>query len=110
MVLSGHTDWIHSVAWAPGGRSIASASSDHSVRVWNAITGIVELVLVGHLQTVSSLSFAPNGIYLASGSLDRTVRIWNLQEGALTARLQQDSDEGSVHCVAFAADGDRIAV
>jgi len=110
VVLNGHTDWVHSVAWAPGGRQLASASSDHSVRVWNAVTGVAELVLLGHLQTVSSVSFARNGIFLASGSLDRTVRIWNVQEGALVARLQQDSDEGSVHCVAFMPDSDRVVV
>lgn len=110
IALSGHADWVHAVAWAPGGRQIASASSDHTVRVWNAITGVVEQVLVGHLQTVSSLSYAKNGVHLASGSLDRTVRVWNLQEGSLAAKLQQDSDEGSVHSVAFANDSERLIV
>mmetsp|Transcript_54316 Transcript_54316/g.117543 ORF Transcript_54316/g.117543 Transcript_54316/m.117543 type:complete len:576 (-) Transcript_54316:130-1857(-) len=110
LTLSGHTDWVHSVAWAPGARQLASASSDHSVRVWNAISGIVEQVLVGHVQTVSSVSYAPNGIFLASGSLDRTVRVWNVQEGALSARLHQETEEGAVHCVAFAPDNERIVV
>jgi len=108
--LSGHTDWVHSVAWAPGGRRLASASSDHSVRVWSTITGVVEQVLVGHLQTVSSVSFAKSGIFLVSGSLDRTVRVWNVQEGVLSARLQQDCDGGSVHSVAFAPDCDKVVV
>jgi len=63
---------------------------------------------VGHLQTVSSVSFSSSGVFLASGSLDRTVRVWNLQEGVVAARLQQDSDDGSVRCVAFSPDGDRV--
>mmetsp|Transcript_80824 Transcript_80824/g.227591 ORF Transcript_80824/g.227591 Transcript_80824/m.227591 type:complete len:715 (-) Transcript_80824:236-2380(-) len=110
ITLTGHSDWVHAVSWAPGGRQLASASSDHTVRIWNAITGVVEQVLVGHLQTVTSVSFARNGVFLASGSLDRTVRVWNVQEGTLAARLQQESDEGSVHTVAFVPDSERIVV
>ncbi|CAJ1389268.1 unnamed protein product [Effrenium voratum] len=105
--LHGHTDWVHSVAWSPGGHQVASASSDHSVRVWDVTAGAVDSVLVGHLQTVSSVCFAANGL-LASGSLDGTVRLWNLKEGVLVARLRQESDESSIHSVAFSADGELI--
>lgn len=108
--LTGHTDWVHSVAWSPGGHHVASASSDHSVRVWDVFAGTVDCVLVGHLQTVSSVSFAANGVYLASGSLDGTVRVWNLKEGALAARLTQDTDGSSVHSVTFSAEGEMIVV
>jgi hypothetical protein len=108
LTLHGHTDWVHSVAWAPGGWQLVSASSDHSVRVWNSAAGSVEQVLVGHLQTVTSLSFARAGVFLASGSLDQTVRVWNVQEGALAARMQQDSNGGSVHAVTFSQDSERI--
>lgn len=110
MTLNGHSDWVHSIAWAPGGRWLASCSSDHSVRVWSTSSGAVEQVLVGHLQTVTSVSFARNGIFLASGSLDRNVRVWNLQDGTLSARVQLESEDGSVHCVAFAPDSERIVV
>ena len=54
-----------------GGRQLASASSDHSVRVWNVLTGgaarrrrlvprgFVESVLVGHLQTALASAVRP---------------------------------------------------
>jgi len=110
-VLSGHTDWIHSMAWAPHGRRrLASSSSDHTVRVWSATWGAVEQVLVGHLQTVSSVCFSPDGNFLASGSLDRTVRLYDLEEQTLKARFELESHEASVRCVAFTPDGKCIVV
>src|SRR5205807_1410148 len=33
----GHSNWVYSVAWAPGGQYIASASSDKTVQVWLAV-------------------------------------------------------------------------
>lgn len=108
--LLGHTDWVHGVSWSPGSWQVASASSDHSVRVWSAASGMVEHVLVGHVQTVCCVSFARKDFLLASGSLDRTVRVWNAQEGCFVARLMQESDEGSVNCVCFTADVDRIVI
>lgn len=37
--LDGHTSIVLSVAWAPDGRRLASASADRSIRLWDAETG-----------------------------------------------------------------------
>lgn len=37
--LEGHTNRVFSAAFSPDGERIVSASSDHTVRIWNTLSG-----------------------------------------------------------------------
>src|SRR5262249_21996735 len=52
LILEGHTGYVRDVAYSPDGRHIASASSDRTIKVWDAATGQEALTLSGHAGVV----------------------------------------------------------
>jgi len=46
--LTGHSNWVTSVAYSPDGKHIVSGSDDRTVKVWDAQTGKEVSVLVCH--------------------------------------------------------------
>ena len=76
-MLEGHTAPIVALAASPDGATLASASWDHTVRLW-PLAGGAPRVLDGHTQNVNGVAFAPDGRTLVSVSYDQSVRIWPL--------------------------------
>eukprot|EP00798_Chlamydomonas_sp_ICE-L_P032780 gene32780-33843_t len=70
-----------SIAFAPDGKTMASASYDSTVRTWDMATGKEIMVMEGHTRRVNSVAFAPDGKTMASASGDATVRMWDTATG-----------------------------
>ena len=82
-LLSGHMDWVSSVAFSPDGKTLASGGAsggDSVIRLWNAHTGEHIRTLKGDPANIRSVAFSPDGKTLASGG-DSVIRLWNAHTG-----------------------------
>jgi WD40 repeat protein len=69
---------VSSVSWSPDGKTLASASWDRTVKLWEAATGKEQATLQGHTSRVFSVSWSPDGKTLASADLGGTVMLWDV--------------------------------
>lgn len=70
------------VAWRDKS-SVASASLDHSIILWDTETGSAIRQLGGHSRGVSSLCLLPDKTTLVSSGIDQSLRVWNLDSAEL---------------------------
>lgn len=105
--LKGHAHAIYDVAFSPDGKRLASASHDHTIRIWDPSTGDTHQTLKGHDGPVHSLAWSPEGERIVSASDDKTARIWSLDRGTVRAAMREATTK--LQTVAWSPDGRTIA-
>jgi WD40 repeat protein len=105
--LTGHIDYVYSVAFSPDGKTLASGSSDRTVKLWEVATGRNIGTIQAHAGTTFSVAFSPDGKIIASGGGDNTAKLMDAATGRTLATLQGHS--GSVNRIAFSPDGKMLA-
>jgi WD40 repeat protein/energy-coupling factor transporter ATP-binding protein EcfA2 len=106
--LKGHTDVIFGVTYSPDGKTLASASSDKTVKLWDINTGKVIQTLKGHISGVQDVNYSPDGKILASSSNDGTIKLWDVKTAKIIKNLKAHK-EGAVFSVSFSPDGKKLA-
>jgi WD40 repeat protein len=72
-------------AFAPDGRTFATASADGVIRLWEVATWKVRAEFRGHRDRITALAFGPDG-RLFTGGLDTTVLGWDVRPPRDTAK------------------------
>jgi serine/threonine protein kinase/WD40 repeat protein len=103
--IEGHTARVAGVDWTGDSTRIATASEDHTARIWNAASGEPLQELIGHSASVIDLRWSPDESRLATASLDGTVRLWDPATGSEVARYQCPS---AMRAVDWSPDGTRL--
>ncbi|MBC1242316.1 PD40 domain-containing protein, partial [Nostoc sp. 2RC] len=73
---TGHSSRVNSVVFSPDGKTLASASDDKTIKLWDVSTSKAIKTLTGHSSRVNSVVFSPDGKTLASASDDNTIKLW----------------------------------
>jgi eukaryotic-like serine/threonine-protein kinase len=105
VALEGHRLAITRLEFSPDGKTLATASLDHEIRLWEVATGRCVKILPGHFEEVSDISFSPDSRTLASIAYGDSVKIWQLPIGRELLRLDDPQWGGNL---IFSPDGRRI--
>jgi WD40 repeat protein len=101
----GHTVSVHSVAFSPDGKTVASASWDRSIILWDIETGAKKLGLK-HGYHPHRVIFSPDGQFLYSSGGDGTIKKWDLETGRANALV---SGRNEIVNLSLSSDGALLA-
>lgn len=113
--LRAHAGPIHSIVFAPDGKTFVTGSGDKTATIWDGSTLRMRTVLQGHTDSIWCVAFSPDGKSIATASLDGTARVWDARTGRQRlvfvghGRPSADGKRLAVYTVAFSPRGGIIA-
>ncbi|KAF2149889.1 WD40 repeat-like protein [Myriangium duriaei CBS 260.36] len=100
--LEGHTGGVVAVALSPDSLTIASGSTDGTVRLWSAQTGEEKFTFRGHSKWVKAVTFSADGKLVCSAAVFE-ITLWHAKTGE-TIRQIEVTTTRNFHSMAFSLD------
>ncbi len=105
----GHSAFVWSLAFSPDSGTLATASADNTILLWDVASGsLLGQRLTNHGGAVRKVTFSPDGRRLASGGFDNLVFLWDVETGQAIGG-PFTAHTGVVNDVIFNDDGTRLA-
>lgn len=76
---AGHTDKVWMLRYTPDGRTLISASSDGTVRMWEASTGLEIRCFDTKIGKIAAADVSPDGAIAAVGGANGEIVVWDLE-------------------------------
>ncbi|MDZ8082465.1 MAG: hypothetical protein RMX35_25805 [Nostoc sp. DcaGUA01] len=110
--LEDHKGLIWGMNLSPDGEIIASASFDHTVKLWNRDGRLIQ-TLEGHKDKVLSVNFSADGQMIASGDFDGTVILWKRESTQFKEfkklKAHNSKNSNGVYGISFSPNGEIFA-
>ena len=103
---TGHGRQLLAMDWSPNGYQLATASDDHTVRIWDMRKQKGIYTVPAHCSLISSVRFSSSGELLVTASHDATVKCWSARDYSVLKTLE--GHEGKVMCVDVRADESQL--
>ncbi|XP_013379742.1 jouberin [Lingula anatina] len=108
----GHYSIIYDLCWTKDSKSLLSASSDATARIWNIQKfGSLSEKLLPHPAFVYTAQFHPRvPTVVVTGGYDKLIRIWNTDMQGHHAELVQELEgqKGFINTICFDEDGQKM--
>jgi len=74
-MLKGYLNRVTTIAFLPDSKTLASASHNKTVKLWDARSGAILQTLKGYLDFVATMAFSPDSKTLALALINKTIKL-----------------------------------
>src|SRR5207248_2080208 len=89
LTYAAHTNQVNALAWSPDTYTMATASDDGTMKVWNVTDRSDVRTYKGHTDAVTAVAWSHNGHYVVSGEKNGIVHVWSKASTRRTSSIHR---------------------